>query len=233
MSAQRRAAMLQCPAMQRAAPKQWPKLLRTDASCARSDPLAESPMSRASCDQACPARRLFAVLLRSRYAALGVVLWTSVGCGPSLHGRVYQADKLHFSVGQAPERWRAIQASGALLAYRDDQADATVAVNGRCGRDGDDVALQSLTQHLFLLFTDRQIKQQQVVAMDGREAMRTTLTAKLDGVQKAFATYVMKKDGCVYDFLYISRPDTFDANVGQFDSFVAGFHTLSGPAEDP
>jgi hypothetical protein len=226
------ATMLQCRAMQRLAQNEGSKL-PGPASGARANPSGGGRTCRAACTGVSTAARLFTVARLPRFRALGVVLLTISGCGSNLQGRVYQADKLHFAVGQAPARWRPIHADGALLAYRDDPADATVAINGRCGKDGDDVALQSLTQHLFLLFTDREIKQQRLIPMDGREAMRTTLTAKLDGVQKAFATYVMKKDGCVYDFLYISRPDTFDANVGQFDAFVAGFHTLRGPSEDP
>jgi hypothetical protein len=180
----------------------------------------------------CPTMRIGAG--RSICACLlAASLLTAAACGPALRGSVYQAKTFHFRIGEVPVRWRPIQVQGALLAYRDDPADATVAINGRCGKDGDDVALQSLTQHLFLLFTEREIKQQRVISMDGREALRTTLTAKLDGVEKAFATYVMKKDGCVYDFIYISRPDTFDSKVAGFDGFVAGFHTLSDRNEDP
>ena len=45
-------------------------------------------------------------------------------------------------------------------------------VNGRCGKDGEDVPLASLTQHLFLGFTEREIDcEQTVVPFDGREAM--------------------------------------------------------------
>ena len=39
--------------------------------------------------------------------------------------------------------------------------------------------------------------------MDGREAMHTVMSAKLDGVPKMFDAYVLKKDGCVYDFVDI------------------------------
>ena len=149
------------------------------------------------------------------------------GCGPSFNGRVYQGHGIQFQTGEAPGSWRRIDVNGALLAFRDDAREATVAVNGRCGRDAEDVPLQALTGHLFLEFNDRKLLEQRVVAMDGREALRTTLTAKLDGVRKAFATYVLKKDGCVYDLLYISRPETFSAGLPQFEAFVSGFRAMT------
>ena len=100
-----------------------------------------------------------------------------------------------------------------------------VAVNGRCGVDGDDVPLASLTQHLFLQFTERELKSQEELTLDGRAAMRTELLGKLDGVPKHFIVYVLKKDGCVYDFWRIGEPGAGDAS--SFESFVRGFATES------
>jgi hypothetical protein len=66
--------------------------------------------------------------------------------------------------------------------------------------------------------------------MDGREAMHTVMRAKLDGVAKMFDAFVLKKDGCVYDFVVISSPANFDSNRQVFENFVSGFHTLRGEA---
>ena len=48
---------------------------------------------------------------------------------------------------------------------------------------------------------------------------------KLDGVPKYFLVYVLKKDGCVYDFWRISEPGAGD--VAPFEAFVKGFATES------
>jgi hypothetical protein len=53
------------------------------------------------------------------------------------------------------------------------------------------------------------------------------MRAKLDGVAKSFDVYVLKKDSCVYDFINISSPETFDRARPLFERFVLGFHTLS------
>jgi hypothetical protein len=168
----------------------------------------------------------------ARIAAWVLLAWSLLsGCGPSFNGRLYEGHGVRFQVSEAPASWRRIDATGALLAYRDDAKDATIAVNGRCGRDAEDVPLQALTRHLFLQFTDQDVTEQRVVQMDGREALRTRMTARLDGVQKAFATYVLKKDGCVYDLLFISRPESFAAGVEAFDVFAAGFRGMTNKVQ--
>jgi hypothetical protein len=152
------------------------------------------------------------------------LLVTACG-GPHFSGSTYDDGTLRFHVGPVPSAWHAIEADGTLLAFRDEQGAATVAVNGRCGIDGDDVPLPSLTQHLFLQFTEREQKSQQELTLDGRAALRTELVGKLDGVPKQFLVYVLKKDGCVYDFWRISEPSSGDA--APFEGFVKGFATES------
>jgi len=159
-----------------------------------------------------------------------IALATAWGCaGSSFDGTLYRGQGMAFRVGPIPESWRAIDVSEALLAFRDDTSHATVAVNGRCGRDGDDVPLESLTRHLFLEFTEREVLTQERLQMDGREAMRTELSARLDGVEKRFTVYVLKKDGCVYDFMHIADQRHAEQSQASFDRFVRGFATESQP----
>lgn len=112
-----------------------------------------------------------------------------------------------------------------LVAYRDDDSAATIAVNGRCGKDADDVPLEALTQHLFLEFTDRKLLDQQHLTLDARAALRTEMVADLDGVPKHYVVYVLKKNGCVYDFMHIASLNSSDEQRAAFDRFVRGFHT--------
>jgi len=153
--------------------------------------------------------------------------WALLACTPkAFDGRIYHSGDLYFRVGSVPGTWRAVTVDEALLAFRDDSESATIAVNGRCGVDGDDVPLVSLTQHLFLQFSDRTIVAQKPLTLDGREALRTELVAALDGVKKRYLVYVIKKNGCVYDFMYIAGDDRSGAASGEFERFVQGFATL-------
>ena len=151
----------------------------------------------------------------------------AAGCGgPQFDGQIYRSGELAFRVGPVPSSWRRIDAENTLLAFRDDTSGATVALAGRCGKDGDDVPLTALTHHLFLQFTDREVGEQRTLMLDGRQALRTELTAELDGVPKHFLVFVLKKDGCVYDFFRISAGAS-SSGVEEFERFVQGFATLS------
>lgn len=170
-----------------------------------------------------PYLRGFQVALLALVGVLGLPV---TGCASSaFDGRVYHDESMRFRVGPIPASWRRISVDDALLTFRDDSANATVALNGRCGVDGDDVPLVSLTKHLFLQFTGREVIAQNTLTLDGREALRTELNASLDGVQKHYLVYVLKKDGCVYDFMYIAALGSPPSNA-EFERFVQGFSTL-------
>lgn len=137
---------------------------------------------------------------------------------------MFREGEIAFRVGPHPDIWRRIEVDETLLAFRDEQASALIAVNGRCRLDGDDVPLEALTKHLFLQFTNREVLEQRTLALDGRAALRSVLLADLDGVPRRFFVYVLKKDDCVYDFLWIGKPEE-NTEPRLFQDFVRGFTT--------
>jgi hypothetical protein len=139
-------------------------------------------------------------------------------------GRVYHAGRASFRTGPIPASWERENVEGAMLAFRNREG-GMVNIYGRCGKDGDDVPLGALTNHLLIGFTEREVKSQEVVPLDGREAMHTIVHAKLDGVPMALSIYVLKKDGCVYDLVWVAPPERFEAGLSSFDAFVGGFGT--------
>jgi hypothetical protein len=158
-----------------------------------------------------------------------VGLLGSIACGTSSNhfdGSVYRDDKLGFKVPAIPAEWRRLDVSDASLAFRDDTHDATILLNGRCGRRDDDTPLLALTQHLILGTTERAVESQQTIPFDGREALHTVMRAKLDGVVMSYDIYVLKKDSCVYDFVYVASPDRFAEGAPAFERFVMGVHTV-------
>jgi hypothetical protein len=153
------------------------------------------------------------------------VLIFAVGCGgSSFDGHVFRRGELAFRVGPIPESWHQVEVDGALLAFRDDRDSATVALNGRCGLDGDDVPLEALTHHLFLHFTDRKLVKQERFELAGRAALRSELIAALDGVSLRYLVIVLKKDGCVYDFMRVTGGK--GSGDAEFERFIGGFETL-------
>jgi hypothetical protein len=162
--------------------------------------------------------------LRQRASVALSVILLSACASSGFDGRVYRSDDLSFHVGPVPAGWRSVSVDGTRLAFRDDAASASVQVSGRCGVDGDDVPLEALTHHLFLHFTQRSLVKQERVELDGRAALRTELNAELDGVALRYLVYVIKKDGCVYDFIHVSPNGRGRA---EFERFVQGFGTLA------
>lgn len=151
----------------------------------------------------------------------------ALGCaGGSLDGQVYSGQGVRFRLGPVPPSWKAISLDRGALAYRDEGRKAVIAVNGRCGRDGEDVPLSALTQHLFIQFTERELRTEETVPFDGREARHTVLDAKLDGVKKTVDVWVLKKNGCVYDLIYIADPARYPEGAADFDRFARGFAAL-------
>jgi hypothetical protein len=66
---------------------------------------------------------------------------------------------------------------------------------------------------------------EETVPFDRREARHTVMKAKLDGVPLVWDAYVMKKNGCVYDMVYVAPPDRFEEGTAAFERFAQGFRS--------
>ena len=99
-------------------------------------------------------------------------------------------------------------------------------VNMRCDRRDDDVPLAALTQHLIMGTTEREFASEKVFPFDEREARHTVMRAKLDGVPLTYDIFVMKKDGCVYDLVFVARDSQYARGADAFHKFVSGFHAI-------
>lgn len=170
-------------------------------------------------------------MLLSAVAPLALVaLVALVGCGGKerFDGQVYHAERGGFQLGPIPSSWERLRLDGPLLAFADHATGGAVEINAQCGKDADDVPLSALTKHLLIGYTERNFREEKLLPLDGREALHTVVDAKLDGVQVTLDAYVMKKDGCVYDLVYVAKPSTYEAAAAGFAAFVAGFHTVGG-----
>ena len=155
----------------------------------------------------------------------------AAGCGGAqerFDGAAFRDGNVAFRVERVPAAWERISVAAASLAFRDASHEGSVLINGRCGERGvDDTPLSALTGHLVMGTTEREIDSEVVVPLDSREALHTQMRAKLDGVKMAYDIFVLKKDGCVYDFVYVAPP-AHVAGVPDFERFVMGFRT-AGP----
>jgi hypothetical protein len=159
-------------------------------------------------------------LLRAAFVGFSLA-----ACASGFDGHHYQNGAIDFRLGHVPSEWRQIEIDDTAVAFRDDGAQSTTAINARCGKDAEDVPLVALRRHLFLHFTERDVLTEETFELDGREALKSEIAADLDGVRKHFLVVVLKKDGCVYDFLGIYAEPPDDAARQTFSAVVSGFST--------
>jgi hypothetical protein len=164
-----------------------------------------------------------------------VVLAAAWGCArtDAFDGAVLRKGAVAIHVGPVPAGWRRVDVEGADLAFRDDARQGSTLFDVRCGRRDDDAPLSVLTEHLVMGTTDREFETEETIPFDGREALRSVLRAKLDGVPRQYEIYVVKKDGCIYDIVYVASPERFAEGAPDFERFARGVHASpSGRAAD-
>lgn len=157
-----------------------------------------------------------------------------VACGgPRLRGDEYRDGEAHYRIGPVGSRWTALAVDDDNdLAWHDAATEAVIQVNATCD-PGADVPLTALTNHLLAGFTQREVQEETLVELDGREALRTHVVARLDGVPRELLLYVMKKDGCIYDLALVTPTgEPFARALDSFEPFVAGFATLGGATSE-
>ena len=155
-----------------------------------------------------------------------------VACGgaaiASFDGTTYRKGPVAFGIPALPARWSRLDVSDATLAYRDGANGASVLINARCRGADQRTPLVALTNQLLIGTTEREYLEQSTEPFDGREALHTIVRAKWDGVPMKADVFVLSKDGCTYDFVYVGAEDHFDAGTPAFEAFVRGFHTIKG-----
>ncbi len=166
-----------------------------------------------------------------RFIVAGL-LSAGLACGgasaATFDGSVYKKGPVAFRVGPVPPTWKLVDVHDESLAFRDEPHAATILLNARCRRVDEVTPLVALTNHLLMGSTEREFVKQESVPFDSREALHSFVRAKWDGVPFAHDIYVLSKDGCVYDFVYMGPEASYEAGVADFERFVRGFRTLPG-----
>lgn len=156
--------------------------------------------------------------------AMGLLL---VGCPTSgLQQGVFVKGDLRYAVGVLPKSWSEIKVTENDMAYFHREYGAVIQANSTCRADYEDASLATLTSHLYNGLTDRKIITSQQRTVDKRAALYTELYARLDGVSIQVAILILKKNECVFDFAYFTRPSNFGAGIGDFHRFIFGFRVI-------
>jgi hypothetical protein len=116
-----------------------------------------------------------------------------------------------------------VHKEGSAVGFYNRDLGAVLEANATCRDDAEAAPLSALTRQLLIGYTERSIHSEETIALAGREALRTRLDAKLDGVPVSLDLVVLRRNGCIYDFSYAAAPERFAAGKGDFDRFFGGF----------
>ena len=120
--------------------------------------------------------------------------------------------------------WHPVSFRDNDLAFTDEKRRFLLGVNSTC-QGHKDAPLKILTQDLLLGFEHRQLLGRRELQIDRRAAMRSHFRAELDGVPVELDLTVLKKDGCVYDFIYVAPQGRLLERQRDYESLLRTFTT--------
>lgn len=134
-----------------------------------------------------------------------------------------------FKVGKLSGQWQRQDFEYRAIYFKHQTYKAAIEVDAFCKGSLDDGPLPILSNQLYYGMTKQQRLFRKNFLLDGREAIRTLVAGKMDGVVLHLDTVVVKKHGCLFDFAYISVPEDYDKGVKDFENFFYGFQYIKGP----
>jgi len=146
------------------------------------------------------------------------------GGGPVFRNQIYEDGVVRYRVGAQTQGFERVALEGNDLAWHDARY-GTIGVNSTC-KQGDAPA-RVLLNHLLMGTTERKLRRQESLTLDGRSAQHVIADLVLDGVPVTVDVYLIVRGGCAYDLTLVSAPDNLSRSEPLFDAFVHEFAVLS------
>jgi hypothetical protein len=149
------------------------------------------------------------------------------GCaGTRVEDGVFHSDK-GYRVAIPGGEWTVASDSGADLTLRHRDGRSGIVVNAACDAARTRGPLAVLARHLLSGLRERSVVTREDVSVNGRTARHAIVEGRAGdaGEPVRIELYVMRDDRCLYDFLYVAPPETFDARRPDFERVVHGFRT--------
>jgi hypothetical protein len=166
--------------------------------------------------------------MRSVSVRVGLLV-ALAGCGAGLReGRFFKDGLRYRVVAPAEAEWRPIAFAENDLAWASRTSGHLLAMNATC-KDHGDPSLEVLTGHLLIGFDDRELVERTTLTLDGRAALKSRFDVSIDGVPAEVEVVVLKKNGCVHDFTYVSPKGERPRFQAAFDALVGNFAQEAAP----
>jgi hypothetical protein len=158
-----------------------------------------------------------------------VILGSLIGCSAAvgrLIGQQFVSPVYAFEVPLPGDEWKPVAGEQTVLTLTHPQLAAGITINVTCDRERT-TPLSVLTRHLFFGFKDMDILLQERRTLNGMPALQTVARARLDTQDVQVNSYVVERDGCVYDMVYFASPQDYPRGEATFERLVAGFRFLN------
>lgn len=83
--------------------------------------------------------------------------------------------------------------------------------------------LQEYMRQLLLGFSEVKKKEEKKVTAAGQEALESTIRGSMSGRPMVIRAVVLQRSECIYDLMFIARPDHFSVHETDFTKFVDSF----------
>lgn len=129
-----------------------------------------------------------------------------------------------YAFGEPGSGWRPLRKDvpDVQVAWLNPELVGMIELHGQCEDQGDS-SLEQYTDHLRIDWTEWNVIEQEQTRLAGRDALRTVVTAELDGVPRKMEMWVVKKNGCLFDLRYSTDPETFTRGLDDFRKVVQNF----------
>ena len=164
-------------------------------------------------------------MCRAPAALVFVALIALTACaGRRIENGVYHSTKGYRVVLPSPD-WVVADRSRADLELRHHGGAAAMLANAECDQPAAARSRDLLARQLLIGLRDRATITREEVSLNGQRAVHRVLDGRFASTDEPtrIEAYVMKDERCVYDFVYVAPPASFESWRPDFLKFVESF----------
>jgi hypothetical protein len=159
-----------------------------------------------------------------KFVFIVIALTLSIGCQSKAHKKP-KSNEGQFITATPEGSWKKVEPGGADKAWYHPDIGASIYFDSNCKERFEDGRLEDLITHLTFGLVQGAPLREEMLMLDGREALLRVYDGKMDGVPVRVGAVVTKKNECLYDGVYIASPSEFDAQWSAFVEVISGFKT--------
>jgi len=109
------------------------------------------------------------------------------------------------------------------LGFQSKKTASIISLNSACRPtlENQEQDLRGFTQLLLLGISEITLREEKNLTLSGTPALETTVQGKMNNEPVMLRTVVLKKQHCLYDLMFVSRPESFQTHESDFSAFVS------------